>query len=102
VLQQFSPFEAHDLGHGQDKPVLLGGAHQGQGNAGIAAGGPCDRASGERRPRFSASRIMAAPMRFLALPRGFINSSLDRMVELSPWVWLFKPTRSVPPTARTT
>ena len=36
---QAPPFDARRLRHGQDEPVALGGADEGQGDAGVAAGG---------------------------------------------------------------
>ncbi len=54
-----------------------------------------------RMPRFSASSIMAMPMRSLTLPSGLKNSHLSRMVAGKPAVTLFNLTSGVRPTVST-
>jgi len=36
--EQSAPFQRHRVGHGEDDPVTLGGGHESQGDAGVAAG----------------------------------------------------------------
>ena len=52
-------------------------------------------------PRFSASSIIAMPMRSLTLPSGLKNSHLSRMVASTPAVTLFSLTSGVRPTVST-
>ena len=52
-------------------------------------------------PRFSASSIIAMPMRSLTLPSGLKNSHFSRMVAGAPAVTLFRRTSGVWPTVST-
>ena len=59
------------------------------------------RVSGVRRPRFSASSIIAIPIRSFTLPSGLKNSHLRRMVASKPAVMRFRRTSGVRPTVST-
>ena len=66
-----APFDRHRLGHGQRQPIALGRAHEGQGDAGVAACRFDDvRVRDEPCPPRSPASIMATPMRSLTLLSG--------------------------------
>jgi hypothetical protein len=61
--ERFAPLNAHGLRHCQGKRDSSGGGHESQSNSCVAACLLDDLLGGPRSPRFSASQIMAAPMR---------------------------------------
>ena len=50
-LEHLAALDRHALGHGQDQAVALGGADEGQGDAGVAGGGLDDHAVGVQPAR---------------------------------------------------
>jgi hypothetical protein len=61
--QHLAPLQRHALGHDQDQLVALGGGHEGQRDAGVAAGRLDDHAAGLQAPLASRYSIIATPMR---------------------------------------
>jgi len=67
-FQYFSSLDAHCLRHGEDKPVTFCGRHKGQCNTGVPAGRSMITESLVSKPFFSASSIIARPMRSFYAP----------------------------------
>ena len=81
--EQRAPLERHRLGHREDELVAFGRRDERQRDAGVAARRLDDHGVLVRaRPRFSASSIIAMPIRSFTLPSGLKNSHLSAMVVL--------------------
>jgi hypothetical protein len=83
-LQQLAPLRAHGFGHGQNQFQTRERRDERQRDAGVAAGRFDQDGVFVDAPDFSASSIIATPMRSLTLESGLKNSSLSSTSATAP------------------